>query len=732
VADVFERIAGPAGRRVRLVASERVELPLAFHLGQPVIVLPARLCQDGDSEALRYGLAHEWSHIEQGDLGRWNLVTLASLVFFYQPIFWLLRRQLRLCQDYLADARAAEQADLAEDYASYLVAAARCRLRAPTAALGLGGRRSHLYRRITMLVQDRQPLERRCLLSWSLAAGLGTLALVFAFSTVRLDAGPAARDRPQQPAASTQPRAKTESPPETLHYTGRVVDKDNGQAIAGATVVVRRSLLGDPEQKERNPVVQETKHTTDAQGKYHFTIPPEQTAKRYLYIELDVEHPDYAPRKHFGYALSMIRKNEKIGSRPFFELVEMRGGKPITGVVQSPDGRPAAGVKLLAYSVTDKRGEEFEYGSFADTRTDARGRFRLVLTTPGRAVLWVLPDKYAPSVHGIRNNKRGDLGTFTLKDGIRLSCRVLDVRGKPLAGVNVNASTMDPSEELQGLPVANAIARSAISDSDGKLELAPLPPGSYQVQPDEHPRDASRDDRARRPLPDLFVGHKVTLKAGVKQEPIELRAVPHVVIEARYLDSKGKQARGHDCTVYGQMDSLFWHTMAKADANGKFAIAVPHGLENARMQLSTNEHGALRWRKSSKAPLQSKREIDLGTLNDDVKGIEIIRYVAPILVVNAVDSKGQQIKGFTPKVTYQEGKSPKDPNSRFINGVEGDVYFEKQEDGRWHSFQMQPDEEVTVTAVAEGYQAPTEKVKLAEGAIKEVKLVLEKAPAKKK
>src|SRR5262249_23987006 len=92
---------------------------------------------------------------------------------------------------------------------------------------------------------------------------------------------------------------------EALHYTGKVTDKDTGKPIAGATVTVRRSLLRDPELKQENPVIEETKHKTDAEGKYEFTIPPEQVAKRYLYIELDVEAPDYAPQRNFGYALSM-------------------------------------------------------------------------------------------------------------------------------------------------------------------------------------------------------------------------------------------------------------------------------------------------------------------------------------------------------------------------------------------------------------------------------------------
>src|SRR5262249_37472163 len=150
-----------------------------------------------------------------------------------------------------------------------------------------------------------------------------------------------------------------------------VTDKDTGKPLAGAVVTVRRRLAGDPEVKEEDQIVQETRHTTDAQGTYRFTIPPEQVAKRYLYIELDVEHPDYAPRKNFGYALGMIRKNEKLGARPFFEHVQLRAAQAVTGVLRTPDGKPAAGVRLLAYSNTDKAGQRSEYGSFADAKTDA-------------------------------------------------------------------------------------------------------------------------------------------------------------------------------------------------------------------------------------------------------------------------------------------------------------------------------------------------------------------------
>ena len=65
---------------------------------------------------------------------------------------------------------------------------------------------------------------------------------------------------------------------------------------------------------------------------------------------------------------------------------------------------------------------------------------------------------------------------------------------------------------------------------------------------------------------------------------------------------------------------------------------------------------------------------------------------------------------------------------RFIvkNGRNSDVTFEEQEDGRFRSSQLLPDEEVTVTAHAEGYAEASQKVKLVEGTSKDVEIVLEK------
>src|SRR5205807_2089239 len=177
--------------------------------------------------------------------------------------------------------------------------------------------------------------------------------------------------------------------------------------------------------------------------------------------------------------------------RPFFEDVKLWPGKPITGRILTPEGKPAVGVKVLAYSNTDRQTERFEYGSFADVRTDAKGRFRLALITPGPAVFWILPENYSPSTHGLKDNKRGDLGTFTLAKGVKIHGKVLDARGKPVAGVHVNAEARERSEELPNLPVADHITRSATTNARGEFVMGPLPPGKYRVKPNEYPRDAS-------------------------------------------------------------------------------------------------------------------------------------------------------------------------------------------------------------------------------------------------
>jgi len=124
--------------------------------------------------------------------------------------------------------------------------------------------------------------------------------------------------------------------------------------------------------------------------------------------------------------------------------------------------------------------------------------------------------------------------------------------------------------------------------------------------------------------------------------------------------------------------------------------------------------------------LKNQRRVDLGTLTEDVKGIQIIRYTAPIVLVKVVAKDGSKLKDVVVTGLYPEGKAQYQGGLIGKKGIRSDVHWEEQEDGRFRSSQLFPDEEVTITAMAEGYPEKKEKVKLVEGATKDVTITLEK------
>lgn len=714
--EALRAIAGPAGDRVRLLESDRVASPCANAWVRPIVLLPTDLADGRDPEALRYALAHEWSHVERGDVRTWNVVALLGLALFYQPLFWWLRLRLRLAQDELADARAAA-AGTAEDYAAFLVGLARSRKAgSPWPALGIGGRRSELHRRVVMIVQDREPLEDRCRPAWSLAVAATTALVVAAVSGLHLEA--LAREQ----ETNAPPEAAKKADGETLHYKGVVKDKDTGKPIAGAEVTVRRRIVTAGE----NRVVQETHHTTAADGSYEFTVPPEQASERFMYIELDVAHPDYAPRTGFGYSLGMTRKNEGLGERPFFESIELRPAQPITGKVETPDGAPAAGVDLLAYSVTDKLGpHEYEYGSFAKGTTDANGGFRLPITTPGKGVLWILPKDYAPESRELTDGRRGDLGTFRLKPGVRLTGRALDVDGKPLAGMLVEAQRLNAP--VAGLPVADAVVRTTETDAEGRFSFDPLPPGEYRVAPTEYdPRDKPTNGW-KRAIPGTFWPVNATITDGEPPAALEIRESPHVVVEGGWVDSQGKPSRGWVSFIWGALGDRNWRGEAHPDSNGRFSIKVPRGLTEVNFDVLTNEHTSARHRVGKDAPLEEGRPITLGTLDHDVKDIEIVRYAAPLILIDAQTKDGKRIDGFKAEAAYTD----KAPNGNFkrvsLSGGhrKTESIQDEQNDGRYRTSQLLPDREVKISVSADGFQPAERLMKLAEGTTEEATFILE-------
>ncbi|MGO9109351.1 MAG: hypothetical protein ACLP9L_08970 [Thermoguttaceae bacterium] len=489
---------------------------------------------------------------------------------------------------------------------------------------------------------------------------------------------------------------------------------------------MRRQIVAPYEHR----IIEEPKYTTDAAGKYTFTISPEQVAERFMYIELDVSHPEYAARRGFGYALSMIRKNETMGERPFFEHIELLPAEPITGTVVAPDGKPAVGIKVLGFSMADRM--DFESGSFDETKTDDKGAFRLNFSKGGDGVFWLLPKDFAPSTH-VTFKKRGDMGRFTLEKGIVVKGRVVDQHGKPLAGVCVNARlTGGPAKQTYDIPVTDMLCRGALTDPNGEFVLAPLPAGEYVLGVDKYSQDNLIEDHTPRLPPAVFGPSPLVLKEGEMTKSVELAALAEVILEGQYFDSKGKPRLGHEPMLWGQMPGKvfsspagFYQTDGKVNTDGKFVIRAPKGLQAAKLNFVTNEHSSQRVRMKKDDPLSNlTRDIGLGTLDHDIRGIDVVRYEAPILLVKVVAEDGTPVKMAKMETAYGKGRSPMEGRGGFVEG--GDVNYERQSDGRLRTEQLLPDEEFTVTVSAEGYKSRTETLKLAEGAIRELEFKLQK------
>ncbi len=201
--------------------------------------------------------------------------------------------------------------------------------------------------------------------------------------------------------------------------------------------------------------------------------------------------------------------------------------------------------------------------------------------------------------------------------------------------------------------ISNVIRRIAETDANGQFTFDPLPPGEYGVAPTESNDDGDRKTTGiHRPLPGVFATTKLTIKEGETAAPLEIRALPTVVIEGHWVDSKGRPKGGWESNVFGQMDGGPWLAEARPNSLGRFSLKVPHGLERVQLDISTTEHASTRHRIGKDKPLVEGNTIMLGTLDHDVRDIEIVCYTAPIIVINAATKDGRRIKDFKAAVEY--------------------------------------------------------------------------------
>ncbi|MHC4625111.1 MAG: M56 family metallopeptidase, partial [Planctomycetota bacterium] len=94
-------------RRPEVVLSREVVSPAVFGVFRPVLLMPAgevnRLCR----RELEHVLLHELAHIKRGDLKVHAFYMVVQIIYWFNPLLWLVRRQLQHLRELCCDATVA-------------------------------------------------------------------------------------------------------------------------------------------------------------------------------------------------------------------------------------------------------------------------------------------------------------------------------------------------------------------------------------------------------------------------------------------------------------------------------------------------------------------------------------------------------------------------------------------------------------------------------------------------
>ena len=537
-------------------------------------------------------------------------------------------------------------------------------------------------------------------------------------------------------------------------YAGRVIEGDSGRPVEGAEIVVERSIRGaDP--GTLPDWVGEITLRTDADGRFRLAFPPEQAAETRLCIALRIGHPGFIRRRSHRVPLTEVIRGQTTGEEPFFATIPLERGVEYAAQVVVPGGKPAEGIPY-AFIVPARRilpapiiEDDYE------GQTDAEGRIRLRMPRAQGLALLVGPPRnararfpFAPYQHfwgtDIPKKERAawvptELGRIVLARGLRLPGRLVDTEGRPIAGQTITAYA-----------TLGRARHSTTTEADGSFSLGPLRPANYLIYGEGQSPTSDMDlDAPPRPRSVRIVRPVgVYLKEGATPEPVVLQELPTVRVEVRFVDSKGRPARGNLTHLSGLLpqgrgrprfflidremerfsamnapepedarDPLAWGVQEQPDGEGRIVFQAPAGLRNATLFTpAVDEVSAYKHRLTPDGPALPGPAARLGVLEGD-RVLTMIAYRAPTILVTVKTEDGVVPADLSVNARYRLGRT------NYGN------LFSRRPDGRYRSISLMPEHEYQVTVRDPGgaYEsAPSQRVRLPEGGSAELSFLLRK------
>jgi len=201
------RWAAPNPESIRLLVADGIKSPLSWGWRRPAILVDADTLVDvDDAEAI---LAHEVAHIARRDWPALMLSRIAAALFWFNPLVWMLEREVVQQAEEAADREAAEQVEPAR-YAETLLGLAQVNALVPANNIAPSARA--LARRIRAILDRSDRPQGSAWTAFAMLACIGVAAPVAAMQLVAAappsaPRPPAAPDAPSLPDAPMAPDA---------------------------------------------------------------------------------------------------------------------------------------------------------------------------------------------------------------------------------------------------------------------------------------------------------------------------------------------------------------------------------------------------------------------------------------------------------------------------------------------------------------------------------------------
>ncbi len=453
ILQLFKQLAQTSEKKVQLGVLADLPVPVAVGLSKPCILLPQTLVAQANREQLRSVLAHELAHVEHRDL--WLLALLRSLMVLLwpHPLFWFLRRRVRLDQEILADAAAAALTSRGE-YAEQLVTLARTatQIRLPRLAssVGLWEKPSQLKERITLLLDEKLTILRSCSRRWRVGTFVALVGVALGLSLVTLT--PGETEAPLVEATEGTEHTEIEASETSATLIGRVVTREvNQPPLPAANVEITLQLQISPYSFEEVsfPLLNTS---TDAEGIYRFeSLPSGKFAviantrgwitRDNKYVEVSAGQITSAPD------VVMTR-----GGRVRIQLVDDVSGKPMQfdepkkGTLANPSRGPRPISRTIRFLSTLSDTVEFSEEGIAEIQVPA-GKFAFSVSIPGKdsSTGWMAVDFMR--IRDILESKK--LPTYEVAEGqlMEIPVRIIRDRAQEQSVVVPPSVELEPTEK---------------------------------------------------------------------------------------------------------------------------------------------------------------------------------------------------------------------------------------------------------------------------------------------